>query len=77
VQAIRNRTAKTVKAAISLTGATLVMGGEKVDLGHLPGNRSLPVDVEWLVKADGANATAVITAISEKGGTHSKQVKLQ
>ena len=39
-QAIKNRTAKTVKACISLSGAELIMGKEKTDLGHLRGNRS-------------------------------------
>jgi len=76
-QAIRNKTAQTVKAGITLSGATLMMGDDKADLGHLPGNRSMPVKVEWMVKADGANPTVVIHAISEKGGTVSKKVSLK
>lgn len=36
-QALRNRTAKSVKVKISLTHATLESGKEKVDIGHLSG----------------------------------------
>ena len=80
-QAIRNKTAKTVKVAISLAGATLVVGKERVDIGHLRGHTprsSSPVQtVEWMVKASGKKApTAVIKAISEKGGTHTKKLTL-
>ena len=80
-QAVRNRSAKTVKATISLAGATLVMGKERVDVGHLRGHTprsSSPVQiVEWMVKASGKKApTAVIKAISEKGGTHTKKLIL-
>lgn len=72
-QAIRNQTAKTVKVSISLEGAELVFGEEAVDIGHLAGNRSLPVTVEWMIRATGrARPTVVVTAISEKGGTDSK-----
>jgi len=77
-QAILNRTAKTVKAVITLYGAELASGKEKVDLGHLPGNRSLPVTVEWLVKATGRTTPiATIKAISEKGGTHTRKITLR
>ncbi len=80
-QAVRNRTAKTVKATISLAGATLVMGKARVDVGHLRGHTprsSSPVQtVEWMVKASSKKApTAVINAISEKGGTHTKKLTL-
>lgn len=80
-QAITNRTAKTVKVMISLTGAEIVMGKENVDLGHLPGHTSLdpsPVQtVEWMVKTTGKdNQTAAIKVLSEKGGIHSKEIKL-
>ena len=80
-QAIRNQTAKTVKATISLTGATLAAGKEKVDLEHLPGNTPQspsPIKtVEWMVKATGKAApTVVIKAISEKGGTDTKKLTL-
>lgn len=81
-QAVLNRTAKTVKATITLTGARIVMGKERVDLGHLPGHtvRSYsPVKtVEWMVKAAGRKApTAVIRVVSEKGGTDTKELTLR
>jgi len=72
-QAIRNETAKAVRVSISLEGAELVFGEETVDIGHLPGNRSLPEAVEWMIKSTGRGMpTVVVTAVSEKGGTHSK-----
>ncbi len=74
-QAIRNQTAKTVKVSISLDGADLVFGKETVDIGHLTGNRSLPETVEWMIKSTGRGTPEiVVTAVSEKGGTHSKAV---
>lgn len=81
-QAVRNRTAKTVKATITLNGAKLIMGKENVDLGHLPGHTvrsSSPVQtVEWMVQASGKKApTAVIKAVSEKGGTHTIEITLK
>lgn len=75
--AIRNKTVKTVIASISLTDADLVMGKENVDIGHLPGNRSLPKTVEWMVKARGeAVPKIIIKTISEKGGTDTKELTL-
>ncbi len=78
-QAIRNQTAKTVKAEISLSNATLVMGEEQIDLGHLPGNTprsTSPVKkVEWLVKTDSETPTAEIRVFSEKGGTDIKVIE--
>jgi hypothetical protein len=81
-QAIKNQTAKTVKVLISLTGAEMVMGKEKVDLGHLPGHTSLtpsPMQtVEWMVKTTGKGTpTATIKVTSEKGGTHAKVIALK
>ena len=81
-QAVRNKTAKTVKATISLNGAKLVMGKESVDLGHLRGHTprsASPVQkVVWMVKATGRKApTAVIKAISEKGGTLTEKITLR
>jgi hypothetical protein len=75
--AIHNKTDKTVKSFISLTGADLVMGKETVDIGHLPGDRSIPKTVEWMVKAVGEAAPeVVIKAISEKGGRDTKKLNL-
>ena len=80
-KAIKNETAKTVKVTISLTGAEMVMGKGLVDLGHLPGHTSLdpsPVQtVEWMVKTTGKGTpSAIITVVSEKGGTHTKELNL-
>lgn len=77
-QAIRNRTAKTVKTTITLSNAKLVMGKETMDLGHLAGNRSEPVKVEWMVQANSRGTPrAVVTAVSEKGGTDTRKVTLK
>ena len=74
-QAIQNQMAKTVKVSISLEGAELVFGSETVDIGHLQGNRSLPETVEWMIRSTGRGTpTVVVTAVSEKGGTHSKEL---
>jgi hypothetical protein len=71
-QAIRNETAKAVRVSISLEGAELVFGEETVDIGHLQGNRSEPVTVEWMIRATGrGQPRVVVKAVSEKGGTDS------
>jgi len=76
-QAIENETAKTVKACLSLDGAELIMSKEKIDLGHLEGNHSLPVKAEWMVKAKGYSKPEVtIKAVSERGGTDTKKITL-
>jgi hypothetical protein len=80
-QAIKNQTAKTVNVLISLEEAEMVMGKDKVDLGHLRGHTSLnpsPMQtVEWMVKTTGQGTpTATIKVVSEKGGTHTKELKL-
>ena len=80
-QSLLGEFAKTVKATISLTNAELVSGGKTVDLGHLEGSSSRQDNhigkVEWVVKAKGnGKSTAVIKAISEKGGTHTKEITL-
>jgi hypothetical protein len=72
-QAIRNRTAKPVRVSISLDGAELVFGHATQDIGHLAGNRAEPVTVEWMIKTSGRGRPGVVvTAVSEKGGTHSR-----
>jgi hypothetical protein len=76
-QAIRIGIARTVTARISFTNATLAMGRETIDLGHLAGDGSLPVKAEWMVKATpGADAKVTVTAISEKGGTDTREIAL-
>ncbi|MFQ6037169.1 MAG: M14 family zinc carboxypeptidase, partial [Candidatus Aminicenantales bacterium] len=81
-QAIKNQTAKTVKVNLTLKEAELVIGKQRVDLGHLPGHTSLSPSplktVEWMVKPrPGSRATAVIRVVSEKGGTHTRHVSLE
>lgn len=89
--ALSNQTAKTVQTEISLTGATLVLGKKNMDLGHLSGNfttgrarfaqrnqTNSHKTVEWMVKATGkVTPTALIKAISEKGGTDTKKLTLK
>lgn len=64
-----------------INSVMLVSGMEEIDLGQLPGNTprsSSPVkQVEWLVKADGRDPTVVIKAVSEKGGTDSKELAVR
>ena len=72
-QAIRNETAKPVRVSIQLQGADLIFGEETVDIGHLRGNHAEPATVEWLIRTEGGGgATVTVTAVSEKGGTHSR-----
>ncbi|UCG85399.1 MAG: hypothetical protein JSW71_15895 [Gemmatimonadota bacterium] len=74
-QAIRNETAKRVTVSISLEGAELVFGDQIVDLGHLAGNRAAPVTAQWMIRVSGTREpTVVVTAVSEKGGTHSRSL---
>jgi hypothetical protein len=78
-QALNAQLAKTVKASITLTGATLVAGSEKVDLGHLEGNQSAAGSVaraEWVVKVTAPKATIVVKTMSDKGGTDSRTIEL-
>jgi hypothetical protein len=74
-QAVLNRTAKTVKVSISVDGGELVFGDETQDVGHLAGNHSAPVTVEWMIKTSGRRQPmVVVTAVSEKGGTDSNKL---
>lgn len=77
-QALVGELAKTVKASISLTGASLVGGQEKADVGHLEGYPASAKNVEWVVKATGkGKPSVVVKAVSEKGGTDTKEVVLK
>jgi hypothetical protein len=81
--AIENQVAKPVRLAISVEGGELMMNPQTADLGNLAGRneRLYPWSpwgqqwtatskfVEWLVRADD-NAQVIITAVSEKAGTH-------
>lgn len=71
-QAIRNETAKPVRVSISLQDAELVFGDRTRDIGHLEGDHAPPVEVEWMIRRTGRRQPTVeVTAVSEKGGSHS------
>lgn len=81
-RAIELEIAKPVRAVLELTGAELVAGKMRTDLGHLPGRRDggsaeRTRVVEYVVKVAGNNARAVVTVASEKGGTIRKEVMLK
>lgn len=81
-QAIRNQTAKSVKVSIVLDGATLEMGKNEVDVGHLSGTASSldpPIhQVEWMIKASKKGmGSAVIKVVSEKGGMDTRKINLK
>jgi hypothetical protein len=89
-KAIQNKVAKPVKVRLELKNAELMMGKEETELGHIKGlsplgvdttgRRTTPVEntktVEFVIRAQGGNASATITAISEKAGTKTKEVDL-
>jgi hypothetical protein len=77
-QAVESNMAKTVKARLTLKGASLVGGSETIDLGHLPGNASNATRrLEWRVKPLAAGeATATVEVVSEKGGKHARALQL-
>jgi hypothetical protein len=79
-QALQSEIARPVKATISVSGGTLVSGAATLSVGHLEGNTSRPgtgrAVAEWVVRAESPGATVVVKAVSEKGGTASKQVPL-
>ena len=74
-QALLGETAEPVTATLVLNDAILVGGQESVDLGHLAAGSSTET-AHWLVKVSGREATAVITAVSQKGGTDTKTIHL-
>jgi len=88
--AIQNEVAKPVSVALDCADATLVMNPSKVDIGHLAGRNERrytysnwgqqwsPVSkkIEWLVRADSADAAVTVTSRSEKGGTHRRTISL-
>lgn len=81
--AIQNKVARPVLARIETAGASVVMNPVQVDLGHLAGRNERKYEysnwgqqwsavsrkVEWLVRADAADASVTIVAASQKGGT--------
>ena len=81
-QALAAEIAQQVRVRIDLENASLISGGEEVELGHLEGSTSRTGTrarrVEWVARPEGENvqASAVITAISQKGGTDTKRVNM-
>jgi hypothetical protein len=89
-KAIQNKVAKPVTVKVELDKAELLTGKEETEVGHIKGlsplgadtsgRRVTPVEnkktVEFLVRAQSGDATAKITAISEKAGTKTKEVNL-
>lgn len=80
-QGLAGGLAKTVEAVLSLTDAELVGGSHKVDMGHIEGKSSgehLRVrKVSWVVKAEArGKPSAVIQAVSNKGGRDKKTITL-
>jgi hypothetical protein len=88
--AVQNEVAKPVNVTLDCADATPVMNPENIDLGHLAGRNERrytysnwgqqwsPVSkkIEWLVRADSADASVTVTSRSEKGGTHRQTVSL-
>ncbi len=74
-QALLGETARPVGASIVLENATLISGQASVDLGHIAA-RSSTEPVEWLVRVTGSEATAVIEAVSQKGGSDTRSIDL-
>jgi hypothetical protein len=79
--ALRAKLARPVEARIELEGASLVSGTQGVALGHLSGrySRAKSHEVDWVVRieTDSRDPTAVIRAVSQKGGTDSKTIPLK
>jgi len=88
--AIENKVARPVLASITGDGATIVMNPAEVDLGYLAGRNERRYEysnwgqqwsavsrkVEWLVRADRADASVTITTASQKAGTQRQTIAL-
>ena len=81
-RAIALEIAKPVRAIVELTGAELVSGKARTDLGHLSGRRDgesleRTKTVEYVFKVTGSSPKATITIDSEKGGKVKREVGLK
>ncbi len=82
-QALEIDIAQPVRAHIELNNAQLISTAAELQLGHLDGGLARSGErgawVEWLAELNegDAAASAVITAVSEKGGTDRKTVELR
>lgn len=82
-RAVEAEFAAPVRTLISLADAQLVEGKMREDLGHLEGRRDegsatgSQKTVTYVIRITGNNPRAVVTAVSEKGGTVKKEVVLK
>lgn len=90
-KAIQNKVAKPVMVKLELDNAEIMTGSAETDIGHIKGLSPLGVDTTgrratpvenkksaaFVIRIKGGNATAKITAISEKAGTKTKEVNLE
>lgn len=81
-RAMEAQFAAPVRASINLFDAELVTGRPRTDLGHLTGRRdgetsASRAEVVYVIRATGSNPRAVVTIISEKGGTTKKEFSLK
>lgn len=81
-RAVEAQFAAPVRASINLFDAELVTGSPRTDLGHLTGRRDGEIstsraEVVYVIRATGNNPRAVVTIISEKGGTAKKEFSLK
>jgi murein tripeptide amidase MpaA len=88
--AVQNGVAKPVRVSIGGDGIEVLMNPATTEIGNLAGRNERkytwspwgqqwsPVSkpVEWLIRATSPSAVAVVTAVSEKGGTHAREVAL-
>jgi len=80
-----------VEVKLELVGAQLEMNPAHRDMGHFDGMssrrqlwsgwgpqwRQVACPVEWLVRATGPEARAVVTVRAQKGGTHKREVSIR
>jgi hypothetical protein len=81
-RAVEAQFAAPVRASINLFDAELVTGSPRTDLGHLTGRRDGEIstsrsEVVYVIRSTGNNPRAVVTIISEKGGTTKKEFSLK
>ncbi len=84
-RALDAQVAVPVRAILELTDVELVSGSLRTELGHLLGTRDdqgrtgtagMRRTLEYVVSATGSDPRVSITAVSEKGGTVRREVRL-
>lgn len=85
-RALDNESAVPVRVMANLQEAEIIMGKERLDLGHIKGSRDTtsPVGrresrrrIEWVVKKTGDKARVTLTVVSQKGGTVRRMLELR